>query len=239
MPEPGEVLLICEECESWLKRFRGSVNLVCTDPPFAISNDSNNGNDWNGYTSDKGEWDENVGYEFVNLCYNTLVDGGLFACFGVYGSLVGVYNELMEIGAKFQSHIIYEKKNPAPSVHRRMYTHANEIILLFSKGNKWTFNYDIAKNLGGGKQLKNVWKGSSPKRILGRTRKPANIVENLILPLTNVGDYVLDPFCGSCSILEIAALHGRRCIGIDKDREIIDVAHKILSDKGIKVRVYA
>ena len=47
------------------------------------------------------------------------------------------------------------------------------------------------------------------------TQKPEALLERLILSLTNEGDTVLDPYCGSGTALSVAARLGRRWIGID------------------------
>lgn len=47
---------------------------------------------------------------------------------------------------------------------------------------------------------------------------PEALVEPFVLALSNPGDVVLDPFCGSGTTLKVAAKHGRSYIGID-DRD--------------------
>lgn len=212
--------------------------MVLTDPPFDISNDANKSNDWNGYTSNKGEWDKQVDSLWVPLAYELLTDSGIFACFGVFGSLVSVYIELTQLGALFQSHAAYTKTNPAPSIQRRMYTHANELVLIYSKGAGWTYNYQDAKELAGGKQLKNIFDAPVVRRVMGRTIKHHSVLKKLILPLTNEGDYVLDPFCGTCSIGAEALALGRNYIGIDNDPHVVYYGAEQLSKLGAKVDIY-
>lgn len=210
--------------------------MCVTDPPFGISNNGTN-NDWIGYRSNKGDWDVVADVAWVNGVCSRLVDGGTFVTFGVFGSLVPIFIQLEMLGMRFQSHPVWEKSNPAPSVHRRMYTFANELILVYTKGSNWIFNYDIAKNLNGGKQLKNVWRAGSVRRILQRTRKPAYVLDRLILPLTGEGDVVVDPFCGTCSIVERAAHYGCDVYGIDNDREVIEWSRDWLESLGYTVVV--
>jgi site-specific DNA-methyltransferase (adenine-specific) len=53
------------------------------------------------------------------------------------------------------------------------------------------------------------------------TQKPEALLERLILALTNDGDAVLDPYCGSGTTLAVALRLGRQAIGIDVGEEAI------------------
>lgn len=46
-------------------------------------------------------------------------------------------------------------------------------------------------------------------------RKPHNVINECINVLTDEGDVVLDPFCGSGVTLREGALLGRKCVGFD------------------------
>jgi DNA modification methylase len=53
--------------------------------------------------------------------------------------------------------------------------------------------------------------------------KPAAMLEDAILDVTNRGDLVLDPFLGSGSTLVAAEKAGRLCYGIELDPVYVDV----------------
>lgn len=229
-----EVTLILGDAIEVMDDYNFTVDLVITDPPFSISNSRNVQNSWNGYTSKKGDWDETVDAVWVQKAYHKLKSSGLFTAFGVFGSLVPIYLELESLGATFQSHPVWSKTNPAPSIHRRMYTGANELVLVYSKGAKWTYNYDDAKMLADGKQLKNVWTSSVVKRILGRTIKHPIILQNLIIPLSDKNDTCFDPFCGTSSIGLEAIKLGRNFIGIEKDVQALELGIQQFLTLGIQ-----
>lgn len=220
------------DCRGVMLECRERPNFILTDPPYGISNGSNSdgiSKEYSGYTSNKGKWDVEVpAKDWVPLACNMLVDGGLFACFGTFGSLVPVYYELEFLQMTFQSHITWHKTNPAPSIHRRMLTHSNEIILLYSKGAKWTFNYEVAKSFNDGKQMHNHFNYPATSKILGVTRKPLGILKALIQIFTNEGDLVFDPFVGSGAVLEAALLSGRRASGVEIDVERYDIVNERL-----------
>lgn len=47
------------------------------------------------------------------------------------------------------------------------------------------------------------------------TQKPEKLLERIVLSLSNPGDDVLDPFCGSGTTVAVAARLGRNSVGID------------------------
>jgi site-specific DNA-methyltransferase (adenine-specific) len=59
------------------------------------------------------------------------------------------------------------------------------------------------------------------------TQKPLSLMTRIVELTTNIGDLVLDPFCGSGSTLEAAANLGRRWLGIDKS----EVAFRIATER--------
>lgn len=88
-------------------------------------------------------------------------------------------------------------------------------------------------------KLTNIWK-IPPSRNEGHVCTfPEKLVENCILPTTDVGDTILDPYMGSGTTAVVAIKHGRRFIGIEKDPEYfelccknIEKAEKELDNKG-------
>jgi site-specific DNA-methyltransferase (adenine-specific) len=238
-------LILMGDCREQLKHVPlGTVAMVLTDPPFGVSNQGNVSGaslDYSGYTSDKGEWDVEVpAQEWVPLAIKTLHPGGIFASFGTFGSLVPVFLELKRLDMRFQSHITWHKTNPAPSIHRRMLTHSNEIILVFSKGSNWVFNYDYSKSLTG-KQMHNhfvdppdlTFDVPAVRKQFGVTRKPVNLCEKLIRLFTREGDIILDPFAGSGAILEAAIRSGRQAIAIEKRLDLENYLKQTIQTEGV------
>ncbi len=50
------------------------------------------------------------------------------------------------------------------------------------------------------------------------------LIEQIIKLVTNEGDLVLDPFCGSATTCVAAKLLGRQYIGIDKSKEAVELS---------------
>ncbi len=91
------------------------------------------------------------------------------------------------------------------------------------------------KELNGGKQMKDVWNGAlTPKneKLYGKhpTQKPLYVLERIILASTREGDTILDPFCGSSTTGVACKKLGRNYIGIDHEREYIDLSVRRLQN---------
>ncbi len=55
-------------------------------------------------------------------------------------------------------------------------------------------------------------------------QKPTSLLSRIILASSNKGDAVLDPFTGSGSTGVVAAKFGRPFVGIEQNREYLDIA---------------
>jgi hypothetical protein len=59
---------------------------------------------------------------------------------------------------------------------------------------------------------------------------PEEVARRIILTTTDVGDLVVDPFCGSGTIPYVAKIHNRRGIGIDISPDYCEIARRRLMD---------
>jgi DNA modification methylase len=66
-------------------------------------------------------------------------------------------------------------------------------------------------------------KANHPEKTGHPCQYPIELVERLVLALTNPGDTVLDPFAGVSSSLIAALKHARHAIGVDKEKSYIDL----------------
>ena len=62
------------------------------------------------------------------------------------------------------------------------------------------------------------------------TQKPIILLERIIQLVTNEGDLVIDPFCGSGTTLVAAKLLGRSAIGIDISKEAVELTRRRLAE---------
>ena len=73
-------------------------------------------------------------------------------------------------------------------------------------------------------------KCNHPEKTIHPSQFPIELIERLVLALTNRGDMVLDPFVGVGSSLVASLLHDRRAVGVDKEKQYTDIAYHRVVD---------
>jgi len=124
-----------------------------------------------------------------------------------------------------------------------------EVILWFTKSHQYTFNLDAVRvpqkypnkrhfkgpkkgQLSGnplGKNPTDVWeipnvKANHVEKTIHPCQFPVELIERLVLALTDEGDWVLDPFMGVGTTAIAALMHGRRALGSEIVPEYVKVA---------------
>ncbi len=124
-----------------------------------------------------------------------------------------------------------------------------ETINWWTKGNNYTWNLDPIRvpakypgkrhfkgprvgQLSGnpkGKNPSDVWqfpnvKSNHPEKTIHPCQFPVELVERLVLSMTDKGDAVFDPYIGVGSTAIAALIHGRVAYGCDTSRHYIDIA---------------
>ena len=115
------------------------------------------------------------------------------------------------------------------------YRSQHELIGVFSRSAEFQNNIQLGKF---GRYRTNVWTypgvtsfGATRKEDLADhpTIKPTQLIADIILDCTSIGDVVLDPFLGSGTALLAAEQTKRRGIGIELDPKYVDVAIRRLN----------
>jgi len=151
----------------------------------------------------------------------------------------------------FLNDIAWFKPNASPNLSCRFFTASHETLLWArkEKKGKHTFNYDLMKNGDWPEdqmkkpslQMRSVWSINTPKPIekkFGKhpTQKSFDLLKRIVLASTNKGDVILDPFTGSSTTGLAAYLYGRNFIGIDTEKQYLDLSIKRFEelDKNLK-----
>lgn len=62
---------------------------------------------------------------------------------------------------------------------------------------------------------------------------PDKVCELLIRSMTEPGDLIVDPFCGSARLLGMAAKMGRKAVGYEIDMDLVDTIRENLNPRGL------
>jgi len=230
-----------------------SVDMIFADPPYNLSNGGFSIHAGKMVSVNKGDWDKSKGFEedyefhraWLEACRRILKPGGTLWVSGTYHSIYQCGHAIQALDYHILNDISWYKPNAAPNLSCRMFTAAHETLLWVRKEKKakHTFNY---KDMREGdwpddkmkvpnKQMRSVWSINTPKaweKKFGKhpTQKPLDLLERIVKASTNVGDVVLDPFAGSSTTGLAAVKHGRKYIGIDIEKDYIELSKKRYQD---------
>ena len=217
----------CSDYRDFLQSLeRNSVDLVLTDPPYAVSRKTGFSSVKNGVqrfavSMDFGEWDhQQIDLAaFADATHRALRRGGTVIVWYDLWKISHVYEALADAGFKMLRLIVWNKTNPVPLNSRRTYlSNSREVAVIAVKGGSPTFNsiydngdysYPIPRH--GGKRIH-------------PTQKPLDLFRELIRKHSNPGDLVIDPFLGSGTTAVAAIREDRQFAGCDIDESYTQAA---------------
>jgi adenine-specific DNA-methyltransferase len=236
------------DCREFLRQLPDQeAALVVTSPPYNIGKEYESKRSLDDYLA---EQDEIIG-ECVrvlddrgSICWQV---GNHVSDSEVYPLDILLYPLFKKQGLRLRNRIAWTFGH---GLHcSRRFSGRYETILWFTKGDDYTFNLDSVRvpskypgkkhfkgprkgQLSGnplGKNPTDVWeipnvKNNHVEKTIHPCQFPVELVERLVLSLTNEGDLVVDPFMGVGSALVAASLHRRRGAGSDIVPEYVKVA---------------
>lgn len=160
---------------------------------------------------------------------------------------IALYPIFREHGLKLRNRIVWHFEH---GLHcSRRFSGRYETILWFTKSDDYTFNLDPVRvpskypnkrhfkgpragQLSGnplGKNPSDVWvipnvKHNHVEKTIHPCQFPVELIERLVLSMTNEGDNVFDPYMGVGSSVVAAVKNGRTGYGCDISREYVDIA---------------
>ena len=237
----GSFSLINGDTFKVLKKIEDKTfDIIFADPPYFLSNNGITCSGGKMISVNKGDWDKSLTLKekhtfnkrWIKECYRILKDTGTIWISGTLHNIYSIGMALEESGFKILNNITWQKTNPPPNLACKTFTHSTETILWARKdlkNVKYTFNYDVMKQMNGNKQMKDVWttsltNPSEKKQGKHPTQKPLEILDKIILASTKENDLILDPFCGSSTTGISAVKLARKYIGIDNEKEYLDLS---------------
>lgn len=202
------------------------IDAIITDPPYNIN---------------QAEWDNDFDLsKIIPLCKQLLRPDGNFIIFQGWSNVCET-KFLLDQYFTCQDWIVYDRIKGRGGKKHLVST--REDILWYTNGDNYTFNKipsTIKKKTGGlglkngceFRALSNVWTDISPivpwskERVNHPTQKPVQLMKRCVELWTNEGDLVLDFTMGSGSTGVACKELGRRFIGIDKNKEYVEIARE-------------
>ena len=224
-----------------LSQISNKFDMIFADPPYFLSNGGKKIQGRRMVSVDKGEWDrtkssddiDKFNQEWINQCKPLLKDNGTIWVCGTYHNIFSVEKCLKNAGFRTINIITWQKSAPTPTWGNLHFNFSSEYIIWAKKtpmANHY-FNYELMKQLNGGKLMPDVWKLPTVglwEKTCGKhpTQKPLRLLYRIILASTKVGETILDPFAGSSTTGIAANLLGRKFIGIEQDEDFLLLGKK-------------
>jgi adenine-specific DNA-methyltransferase len=238
----------CEDNLSFMRPLSdGAMKLIVTSPPYNIGKRYERRSPLDLYINNQAQ----VISECVrlldergSLCWqigNHVVDGEIFPLD------IFLYPIFRDHGLKLRNRIVWHFEH---GLHcNRRFSGRYETVLWFTKSNDYLFNVDpirVPSKYPNKKHFKGPRAGQLSGNPLGKNpgdlwtipnvkhnhvektdhpcQFPVELVERLVLSMTEPGDNVFDPYMGVGSSVVAAAKNGRTGYGCDTDKSYVDIA---------------
>ena len=226
------------DCNKILKKVKAkSIDMIFADPPYNLSGKTHlTVKSGRPVPGNKGDWDiiddyEKFTAEWMAECIRVLKDNGTIWISGTLHSHPTVGVMLKKLGMWIVNDIVWFKPNATPLLQTTRLAPSIELIWLAAKSKKYYFDYPLAKEINGGKQMRNMWQIPAQRhKTKHPTEKPEILLERIIAIGSKKGDRILDPFMGSGTTGVIAKALGRKFLGIEKDKEYFIEAKKRITE---------
>lgn len=141
---------------------------------------------------------------------------------------------LQDDGWYLRTDVIWNKPNAMPESVKDRPTRSHEFLFMFSKSEKYFYDFDAVKQpaeSGGLRNLRTVW-NISTKAYAGAhfATFPPELVRPCVRACTKKGDFVLDPFFGAGTVGLVCNEEGRKYAGIELNPSYVKLAMERLSD---------
>ena len=240
-PEKKDFEIVHGDTMLQLSKLQGQFDMIFADPPYFISGGGKTIRGKRVVVANFGEWDkirsdeekDTFNLQWLSLCRERLKENGTIWVSGTFHNIYSVARCLTKLNYKILNVITWQKTDPPPSLTGTRFNFSTEFIIWAAKSSKskYYLNFELMQQLNGGKQMSDVWKipsVASWEKRCGKhpTQKPLRLLYRIILATTKQGDTILDPFAGSCTTGIAANLLGRNFVGIEQDRNFVELGYR-------------
>jgi adenine-specific DNA-methyltransferase len=244
----ADFILFPGDCRDLLRQIPDQfVRLVVTSPPYNLGKPYEDRIQMSEYLEQQRQVIEEcvrVLDERGSLCWQVgnYVENG-----EIIPLDMALYPVFSSLGLHLRNRIVWHFEHGLHTTKR--FSGRYEVILWFTKGDDYVFDLDavrVPQKYPGKKYFKGPKKGQYSSHPLGKNpgdvwiipnvkanhvektihpcQFPVELIERLVLALTNEGDWILDPFIGVGTTAIAALMHGRKAIGAEIVPEYVEIA---------------
>lgn len=248
--DTAQVTLYLGDCNDFLRTVPdGAAHLIVTSPPYNLGKEYERKASLSAYLAAQEETIRNavrVLNERGSLCWQV---GNYVESGEVYPLDTLLYPILKGLRLRLRNRIVWHFEH---GLHcSRRFSGRYETILWFTKSDKYVFNLDpvrvpskypgkryykgpkagqyscnpLGKNPGDLWVIPNV-KHNHIEKTIHPCQFPVELIERLVLSMTDPGQLVVDPYMGVGSTAVAAIMHGRRAAGAEVVKAYVDIARK-------------
>lgn len=256
--EAADLVLFEGDCLDLLQKIPdGFFKLVATSPPYNLGKEYESRLSVDKYLAQQRRVIEECVrtlHPRGSICWQVgnFVDNG-----EIIPLDVKLYPIFEDLGLRMRNRIIWHFGHGLHASKR--FSGRYEVIMWFTKGDEYTFNLDPVRvpqkypnkkhfkgpnrgKLSGnplGKNPSDVWnipnvKSNHVEKTEHPCQFPVELIQRLVLSMTDPGDYVLDPFLGVGSTAIAALMHKRKAVGAEILPKYVEIAKERvrLAEKG-------
>ena len=232
----------------------GKIDLVVTDPPFAINfkaKKANYNRTASRVLSGYNEITKENYYEFtlnwMSQCFRILKESGGMYVFSGWNNLGDILNAIEEIGFITVNHIIWKYQFGVVTNRKFVTSHYHCLYICKNDKKRKFFPYERfskeEKNNQGRslhyKDKEDVWEIKREYWTGDEktpTKLPAEIIKKILQYSSEEGDLVFDPFLGSGQTAVVSKLLKRNYMGFEIVKEYFDFISKRLKSNSYRIK---
>ena len=219
-----------------------TIDLVITDPPFAIEFKAKRSNYHRtqsrvleGYSEIPKEKYYEFTVKWMKECFRILKDSGSLYVFSGWNNLKDVLNAIDNVGFIMVNHIIWKYQFGVVTERKYVTSHYHCLYVCKNDQKRKFFPYSRfgkEERTNEGRSLhyedkedvwyikREYWTGDQKTP----TKLPAELIKKILMYSSQKDDVVLDPFLGSGQIAVVSKLLGRQYIGFEIAKEYYEFA---------------
>lgn len=243
------------DCLEGMKKIsNNSVDLIITDPPFAIDFKAKRSN-YNrtasrvleGYNEITKEKYYDFTFQWMRKVHRLLKDSGSMYVFSGWNNLKDILMALDEIGFITVNHIIWKYQFGVVTKNKFVTSHYHCLYVCKNDKERKFFPFSRFdkedRDMEGGslhyEDKEDVW-------VINReywngdqktpTKLPADLIKKILMYSSEKDDVVLDPFLGSGQVAVVSKMLGRKYIGFEIVKEYYEFAKERLDKNMYRIK---